>query len=65
MAEDGWLESLFFVMTRDDAWPGPKGRMNADFIADNILVPVSISWWPGPSILWPASDSPGRLRLPI
>ena len=31
MAEQGVLERLFFVMTRDDAWPGPKGRMNADF----------------------------------
>ena len=36
MAEQGFPERLFFVMTRDDAWPGPKGRMNADFIADNI-----------------------------
>jgi ferredoxin-NADP reductase len=36
MAAEGWLENLFFVMTRDESWPGPKGRMNADFIADNI-----------------------------
>lgn len=36
MEASGYLEKTFFVMTRDDTWPGPKGRMNADFIADNI-----------------------------
>lgn len=32
----GCPEKVFFVMTRDDAWPGPKGRLNADFIRENI-----------------------------
>ena len=32
----GYLRKIFFVMTREDTWPGPKGRMNADFIAENI-----------------------------
>ena len=36
MEASGYLERIFFVMTRDDSWPGPKGRMNAEFIADNI-----------------------------
>lgn len=36
MAQTGYLHKVFFVMTRDDAWPGPKGRMNAAFIADNL-----------------------------
>ena len=30
------LAKVYFVMTRDDSWPGPKGRMNADFIAGAI-----------------------------
>lgn len=36
MEQAGILSKVYFVMTRDDAWPGPKGRMNAEFIADNI-----------------------------
>lgn len=36
MQASGYLRKIFFVMTRDDSWPGPKGRMNAEFIAKNI-----------------------------
>ncbi len=36
MEASGYLDKIFFVMTRDDTWPGPKGRMNADFIAEKI-----------------------------
>jgi ferredoxin-NADP reductase len=37
MEQSGYLLKVYFVMTRDDSWPGPKGRMNAAFIAENIL----------------------------
>lgn len=30
------VSKIYFAMTRDDTWPGPKGRINADFIRDNI-----------------------------
>ena len=36
MEQAGYLSNVYFVMTRDDTWPGPKGRMNANFIAENI-----------------------------
>ena len=36
MGQAGYVSKVYFVMTRDDTWPGPKGRMNAEFIADNI-----------------------------
>jgi ferredoxin-NADP reductase len=36
MAQGGYVSKVYFVMTRDDTWPGPKGRMNAAFIAENI-----------------------------
>ncbi len=36
MAPAGYLVNAYFVMTRDESWPGPRGRMNARFIADNI-----------------------------
>lgn len=36
MESEVYLEKVFFVMTRDESWPGPKGRMNAAFIAENI-----------------------------
>ncbi len=36
MEPAGYVSKVYFVMTRDDTWPGPKGRMNAGFIADNI-----------------------------
>jgi ferredoxin-NADP reductase len=36
MEQSGYLVKIYFVMTRDDTWPGPKGRMNAEFIAGNI-----------------------------
>lgn len=36
MENQGHLQKVFFVMTRDEAWPGPKGRINAAFIKDNV-----------------------------
>lgn len=36
MEADRVLQKAFFVMTRDESWPGPKGRINADFIRENI-----------------------------
>jgi ferredoxin-NADP reductase len=32
----GWLSRIYFVMTRDETWTGPKGRINADFIRENV-----------------------------
>jgi len=32
----GIVSKIYFVMTRDDTWPGPKGRINADFIRKNV-----------------------------
>jgi ferredoxin-NADP reductase len=36
MDADRVRHTAFFVMTRDASWPGPKGRINADFIRENI-----------------------------
>jgi ferredoxin-NADP reductase len=32
----GIVSKTYFVMTRDDTWPGPKGRINVDFIRENV-----------------------------